>query len=62
MLSIIASLAPKAATYLPAVGLLGLAAYQAINQHNFTEAWQSVMGAAAVVGIGHVATQAAASK
>lgn len=63
MLKLIAAVAPKVATYLPAVGLGGLALYHAINQQDFAAAYQDLVNAAAIVGIGSLAlAKPAASK
>jgi hypothetical protein len=42
----------KALTYLPGVGLVGLALYQAINQRDLHAAGSSLVGAAGVFGFG----------
>jgi hypothetical protein len=42
----------KLLTYLPAVGLVGLALYHLFNQHDPTAALQDLFGAGAIIGIG----------
>lgn len=46
------ALLPQLLTYLPALGLLGKAAYSALTLHDLATAGQDVANAAAVVGIG----------
>lgn len=46
------ALIPQFLTYLPAVGLLGKAAYSALTLHDLPQAGQDLAGAAAIVGIG----------
>jgi hypothetical protein len=41
-------------TFLPAAGLIGLALYQAVNQHDFTSAAHTVGQALTLFGIGTV--------
>jgi hypothetical protein len=48
-------------TYLPAVGLVGLAVYQAVNQQDLTAASQSILQALAVFGIGGAVHSTAAA-